>query len=193
MKQMRLGKTGPRVSSICLGCMYFGSKVNEQTFFRRMDRYVEAGGTFLDTADCYAFWIPGHAGDESETTFGRWMEQRRNREKVYLATKVGARPPQMGSAPVASETEGLSLRVISEAVDGSLRRLKTDHVDLLYTHLPDVSVPLEVTIERLDRLRRSGKVLNVGCRNEQHLLENLAAADLRFSPEFFDMMKTPAG
>lgn len=166
MEQIRLGKTDSFVSSICLGCMYFGSKVDEETSFRLMDRYVEAGGAFLDTADCYAFWIPGHSGDESETTIGNWMQQRRNRSKIFLATKIGARPATGESNLGTRETEGLSTRAILDAVDGSLGRLRTDHVDLLYTHIPDLSVPLEVTLEALDRLRRSGKILNTGCSNE---------------------------
>ncbi len=161
MKQVRLGNTGALVSEICLGCMYFGSKVDQATSFRVLDRYREAGGSFLDTADCYAFWVPGCHGDESEATIGRWMKERRNRAGVFVATKVGARP---GSLP--GSTEGLSAAAVAAGLDGSLRRLGTDHVDLLYTHIPDPVVPLEESLGALDRLVRDGKALSIGCSNE---------------------------
>jgi aryl-alcohol dehydrogenase-like predicted oxidoreductase len=163
MKQIALGTTGEMVSALCLGCMYLGTKVNEAMSFRILDAYAEAGGSFLDTANCYAFWIPGATGDESETLLGRWMRERDNRNRIFLATKVGARPSG-GSA--GGPPEGLSARVIERAVHESLHRLGTDTIDLLYTHVPDRSTTLEETIEALDRLVRAGKVRFIGCSNE---------------------------
>ncbi len=166
MKRVELGNTGTFASEISLGCMYFGSKVDETTSFCLLDRYLDAGGSFLDTADCYAFWIPGNRGDESEATIGGWMRQRRNRGSVFVATKVGARPDPRRSDSSSDSKEGLSADAVVAGLEGSLRRLGTDHVDLLYTHVPDLTVPLEATLGALDRLVRQGKALAVGCSNE---------------------------
>jgi aryl-alcohol dehydrogenase-like predicted oxidoreductase len=163
MKQITLGTTGEKVSALCLGCMYLGTKVNEAMSFRILDAYAEADGCFLDTANCYAFWIPGATGNESETLLGRWMRVRNNRNRIFLATKVGARP---SGGSVGGPPEGLAARVIEQAVHESLRRLGTDTIDLLYTHIPDRSTPLEETMEALDRLVRDGKVRFIGCSNE---------------------------
>ena len=132
--------------------------------FRILDAYAEASGSFLDTANCYAFWIPGATGDESETLLGRWMRERGNRNRIFLATKVGARPA--GGSAAGGPPEGLSAPVVERAVHESLRRLGTDTIDLLYTHVPDRSTPLEETIETLDRLVRAGKVRFISCSNE---------------------------
>ena len=163
MKQIALGTTGENVSALCLGCMYLGTKMDAAMSFRILDAYAEAGGSFLDTANCYAFWIPGATGDESETLLGRWMRERDNRNRIFLATKVGARP---SGGPAGGPPEGLSARVIERAVHESLRRLGTDTIDLLYTHVPDRSTTVEETIEALDRLVRAGKVRFIGCSNE---------------------------
>jgi aryl-alcohol dehydrogenase-like predicted oxidoreductase len=162
MKKIALGMTGEKVSALCLGCMYLGTKVDQPMSFRILDTYVEAGGSFVDTANCYAFWIRGATGDESEALLGRWMRERGNRNRIFLATKVGARPSVAGGGP----PEGLSAPVIERAVHESLRRLGTDTIDLLYTHVPDRSTPLEETVEALDRLVRAGKVRFIGCSNE---------------------------
>jgi aryl-alcohol dehydrogenase-like predicted oxidoreductase len=162
MKTIDLGTTGEKVSALCLGCMYLGTKVDQAMSFRILDTYVEAGGSFVDTANCYAFWIPGATGDESEALLGRWMKERGNRNRIFLATKVGARPSVAAGGP----PEGLSAPVIERAVHESLRRLGTDTIDLLYTHVPDRSTPLEETVEALDRLVRAGKIRFIGCSNE---------------------------
>ena len=92
MNQIALGDSGAQVSALCLGTMFFGTTVDEPTSFRLLDRYYDAGGRFLDTADIYAFWVDGGEGGESESLLGRWMEQRGNRDEIFLATKVGAAP-----------------------------------------------------------------------------------------------------
>ena len=99
MKRLSLGDSGAEVSALCLGCMYFGTRVDEQTAFRLLDRYFEAGGRFLDTSNNYAFWVDGGEGGESESLLGRWLEQRGNRDEVFLATKVGANPSPTRMSP----------------------------------------------------------------------------------------------
>ena len=113
MNQIALGDSGAQVSALCLGTMFFGTTVDEPTSFRLLDRYYDAGGRFLDTADIYAFWVDGGEGGESESLLGRWMEQRGNRDELFLATKVGAAPgrrpdrrddpPRRGGEPAPPE------------------------------------------------------------------------------------------
>src|SRR5512139_151809 len=93
MKKVALGKTGVSVSEISLGCMLLGSAVDRTTSYEMLDRFVAAGGDFLDTANCYAWWVGKgeFVGDESERLVGRWLKERKNRDGVFLATKVGAR------------------------------------------------------------------------------------------------------
>jgi aryl-alcohol dehydrogenase-like predicted oxidoreductase len=160
----RLGKSDLEVSKLCLGTMYFGTKVDEKTSFRLLDEYVEAGGNFIDTANCYAFWIEGGIGDESENLLGRWMKERDNRNALTVATKVGCRPKYVG-APYPDGLQGLSGKTIIEDVENSLKRLQIETIDLFYTHQDDRRVPLEETLSALDRLVKSGKVRHIGCNN----------------------------
>jgi aryl-alcohol dehydrogenase-like predicted oxidoreductase len=151
------------VSRMCLGTMFFGTTVDEAASFGLLDGYREAGGTFLDTANNYAFWVDGATGDESETVVGRWLADRGARDEVVLATKVGARP-RPGSTSTA-DALGLSARAVAEQVEGSLRRLGTDHVDLLYTHIHDAGTPVEETLRALTDLVAAGKVREVAASN----------------------------
>ncbi len=152
MKTVQLGKSGLRVSQICLGTMTFGREADEATSFAILDWFVEQGGSFLDTANVY------NAG-ESEAIIGRWMKARGNRGKLVVATKVFG---QMGEGP---NDGGLSRIHIQHAVEASLRRLSTDVIDLYQIHRWDPSVPIEETIDALDDLVREGKVRYVGCSN----------------------------
>ncbi|GCE49737.1 aryl-alcohol dehydrogenase-like predicted oxidoreductase [Thermosporothrix hazakensis] len=163
MQQVPLGKTGVQVSAICLGCMFFGTRIPKEIAYQLLDDYVEAGGCFVDTANNYAFWVEGATGDESETLLGNWMKERRNRDQIFVATKMGARPTVPGGG--LDQAEGLSARTIIKAIEGSLKRLQTDHIDLYYTHMEDRATPLEETLEALDRLVREGKVSMLGCSN----------------------------
>lgn len=131
------GPSGPVVSALCLGALPFGTTVDEKTSFAILDRFVEAGGDLIDTADNYAFWAPGGTGDESESTVGRWLASRRLYDKVVISTKVGARPTVPGSG--LETAEGLSAPVIRKAAEASLRRLGTDRIDLYWTHIEDRS------------------------------------------------------
>jgi aryl-alcohol dehydrogenase-like predicted oxidoreductase len=154
MRTVPLGEAGVDVSALCLGCMFFGTRVDEETSMHVLDAYTEAGGSFLDTANNYAYWIEGGRGGESEELLGRWMGRRGNRESLFLATKVGGAPG-----------EHLSGAAISAALEGSLRRLQTESIDLYYSHVDDRSVELEETLEAFGDLVTAGKVRHIGCSN----------------------------
>lgn len=163
MKQVPLGKTDMHVSALCLGCLPFGTTIAEETAYQLADHYFEAGGRFFDTSNNYAFWVNGATGDESETVLGRWLKDRKNRDHVFLATKVGARPTFPGGG--FENKEGLSAQAIEKAVEGSLTRLGTDYLDLYYAHIDDRQTPLEETLAAFDRLVKAGKVRAIGCSN----------------------------
>ncbi len=158
MRSMKLGHTGVDVSALCLGCMYFGSAVDEPTSFGLLDQYVDAGGTFLDTANNYAYWVRGFQGGESEQLLGRWMKARGNRDRLFVATKVGFNMPPRVPLSLARTT-------IMEQCENSLRQLQTDHIDLYYAHTDDRATPLEEVLETFDQLVRQGKVRYIGCSN----------------------------
>ena len=164
MQTVRLGDTGEQVSALSLGCMYLGTRSDQERSYALLDRYVGAGGTFLDTANCYSFWIDGATGDESELMLGRWMKARGNRDALFVATKVGSRPAFAGGR-WPEDAQGLSAAAIVEDVEHSLRRLQTDRIDLYYAHLDDRPTPLEETMEAFARLARAGKIRHVGCSN----------------------------
>jgi aryl-alcohol dehydrogenase-like predicted oxidoreductase len=159
MQYRFLGNTGLRVSALCLGSMQFGWNVDEPTSHAILDTFVAAGGTFIDTADIYSRWVEGNPGGVSEEMIGRWMQQRRNRYEVIIATK-GAGP--MWSGPTG---EGLSRTHLLRAVDDSLRRLQTDYIDLYQTHWYDANTPIEETLGTLTDLVRAGKIRYLGCSN----------------------------
>jgi aryl-alcohol dehydrogenase-like predicted oxidoreductase len=163
MKQTTFGDTGLQVSALSLGCMYFGTTVDEATSFRLLDAYYDAGGRFLDTANNYAFWVDGAEGGESEALVGRWLSQRGRRDEIFLATKVGANPtvPNGGF----ETAEGLSAAAVRAALDASLRRLQTDRIDLYYAHIDDRATPLEETVEVFGELVDQGLARRVGCSN----------------------------
>jgi len=159
MNYRNLGRTGLKVSNICLGTMQWGWTADEAASRAVMDAYVEAGGNFIDTADIYSFWAENNPGGVSEEIIGRWMKERGNRDQIVLATKVRGR---MWDGP---NGEGLSRVHIIKACDDSLRRLQTEYIDLYQTHWYDDETPIEETMEALDSLVRQGKVRYVGCSN----------------------------
>jgi aryl-alcohol dehydrogenase-like predicted oxidoreductase len=130
---------------LILGGNVFGWTADEATSFRIMDSFVAGGGTMIDTADTYSAWAPGNRGGESERVIGNWLGARGRRDDVLIATKVGF-------------AGGLSAANIERAIEGSLRRLRTDYVDLYYAHRDDEEVPLEESLEAFDRLVKAGKV-----------------------------------
>lgn len=167
MKKVKLGNTGEMVSHMSLGCMLMGSSIDKNDSYTLLDEYCKNGGSFLDTADCYAWWVNNGNGNESEKLLGGWMKDRGNRKDLFLATKVGAQPTDFKKAQTdfLGNIEGLSSKAIFEAVDRSLVNLKTDYVDLLYTHIDDRSIDLEETLGALNELIKSGKVKYIGCSN----------------------------
>lgn len=152
-------------SPLVLGAMMFGTAIDETTSFALLDRFVERGGVWIDTADCYSFWASGSGqGGDSERVLGRWLAARPDlRERVRIATKVGAEPLWAGSFP--ANRAGLSARAVREALAGSLDRLGLESVDLLWLHMEDRATPIEETVEALAELTGSGLVARVGASN----------------------------
>ena len=157
MQMRTLGKLQVPVSPIILGGNVFGWTIDEAQSFRILDRFVERGFNFIDTADVYSRWLPGNEGGESETILGKWLRQSGKRDAVVLATKVGM---EMGEGK-----KGLSAQYLREAVEASLRRLQTDYIDLYQTHQDDKETPLEETARTLDALVHEGKVRMIGASN----------------------------
>ncbi|MFD7706355.1 aldo/keto reductase [Streptomyces sp. NPDC059785] len=149
--------------TIVLGTLPFGTTVTEETSLKILDRFRELGGTVLDTANNYAFWADGATGDESELVLGRWLRDRGARDEMIIGTKCGARPSVPGAGLEAAE--GLSEKTVRAALDDSLRRLGTDHVELYWSHIEDRSVPLEETVHALAGLVRDGKAGELGVSN----------------------------
>jgi len=158
MEYRNLGRTGLKVSELCLGTMTFGWGADEATSLTIMDRAFDAGINFLDTADIYSNWAEGNPGGVAETYIGRWLKGK-DRRQIVIATKVRGR---MWDGP---NGEGLSRAHIMQAVEDSLRRLDTDYIDLYQTHSPDEQTPIEETLRALDDLIRQGKVRYIGCSN----------------------------
>ncbi|HXJ79372.1 MAG TPA: aldo/keto reductase [Candidatus Methylomirabilis sp.] len=159
MLMRKLGRSGLRVSALCLGGNTFGWTTDQEASEAVLDAYVEAGGNFIDTADVYARWVPGNVGGESETVLGKWMSARRNRHDVLIATKV------MGAMGSGANDTGLSRHHIMAAIEASLRRLQTDYVDLYQAHWDDRDTPLEESLRAFDDLVRQGKVRYIGASN----------------------------
>ena len=156
-------KTRREVSVLSLGAMHFGTATDEATSFALLDRYVQAGGTFIDTADNYAFWI-GTQGGESEELLGRWRRSRGVGDEIVIATKLGARPLAPGTS-FSDNAEGLSAKVIRESSERSRDRLGMSRLDLLYAHIEDPQVPLAETVEAFAALVTDGAVGLLGVSN----------------------------
>ena len=157
MEMRALGQSALQVTPLMLGGNVFGWTADEQTSFRILDRFVEAGGNFIDTADVYSRWAEGHQGGESETILGRWFKQSGKRDKVVLATKVGM---DMGDGKT-----GLRPEYIHQAVEASLQRLQTDRIDLYQSHKDDADTPLADTLGAYAELIAAGKVRVIGASN----------------------------
>jgi aryl-alcohol dehydrogenase-like predicted oxidoreductase len=148
-----IGTTALSVFPIALGTNVFGWTADKETSFAVLDAYVEAGGNFVDTADVYPYWVTGES--TSELIIGEWMAKRRNRDSIVLATKVG----------MLEGLEGLAPATIRTAVEDSLRRLRTDYIDLYWAHVDDHDTPLVESLAAFDALVREGKVRHVGASN----------------------------
>ncbi len=159
MQTIQLGSTDADVSVMCLGTMHFGTKEDEETSFRLLDQYVEAGGNFIDTANVYARWIRGYEGGESETLLGKWMRERGNRDSLFIASKVGFEMPTRGV------TRGTSAKQIVAECEKSLKRLGVETIDLYYAHHDDRDTPLEESLAAFDKLKKEGMVRYIGASN----------------------------
>ena len=164
----RIGTTSLQVFPVCLGGNVFGWTATEAESFAVLDAYLAGGGNFVDTADVYSAWKEGNSGGESEEILGRFMASRGNRDRVLVATKVGK---------LAGLT-GLSAGTIRKAAEDSLRRLRTDRIDLYYAHADDPATPLEETLGAFDALVREGKVREIAASNytASRLAEALAVS-----------------
>ena len=178
MQKRRLGQSQILTAPLVLGGNVFGWTLDEPSSFRILDEFVGAGFEFIDTADAYSNFVPGNVGGESETIIGNWLQQRGNRNRVILATKVGNR---MGPG-----MQGLSKAYIFRAVEDSLRRLKTDYIDLYQSHRDDPATPLEETLQAYAELIRQGKVRAIGASNYEapRLLEALDIAKRESLPRY---------
>ncbi|MEH1128152.1 aldo/keto reductase [Micromonospora sp. CPCC 206061] len=171
MRTVALGRTGEQVSQLALGCMLMGTLTDEASSFEMLDRYLDAGGSFLDTANCYAWWPPGGRGGESEELLGRWFARTGRRDEVFLATKGSAWISDADALrgklreEIATRYEGAGGETLRRAIDDSLRRLGTDHVDLYYVHVDDRSTPLEETLSALADIVAAGKARYIGWSN----------------------------
>lgn len=175
MRINRLGRTGLKVTEICLGTMTFGNQADEATAFAIMDTADRAGVSFFDTADVYPLGGDPEAHGRTEEIVGKWLRERGARERIVLATKC--RNP-MGPGP---NDGGLSRKHVLAACDASLRRLQTDYLDLYQVHAPDSDTPIDETLSALDDLVRAGKVRYAGCSNfpAWQLAEALWTSDTR--------------
>lgn len=174
MEYRNLGRTGLKVSALCMGTMQFGWSVDEAGTQQILSRSLDAGINFIDTADIYSKWVDGNPGGVAEEYIGHWRKQAGvPRDRLVIATKVRGR---LGDGP---NDEGLSRVHIMQAAEASLRRLQTDYIDLYQTHWPDQSTPIEETLRAMEDLVRQGKVRYVGASNYKawELMQALWAAD----------------
>lgn len=176
MQTIELGRTGRQISKLALGAMQMGNATSGPDSVHILNRFLDEGGTLIDTADCYEWWARRDSrGGESEELLGRWLRETGARDRVFLATKGSALPqhsPQLWDDAGEPNWElarrtfaGAGARALTDALDGSLRRLGTDHVDLYYIHVDDRATPLEETLEALAGFVQSGKVRHVGWSN----------------------------
>lgn len=176
MEYRKLGRTGLKVSELCLGTMTFLWSSDEKTSFDVQSAFMAAGGNFFDTADVYSRWVPGNPGGTAETVMGKWLKQSgHTRDQVIWATK--GRSP-MGDGPNDS---GASRVHLMKALDESLCRLQTDYVDLYQIHWPDYDTPHEETLRAMDDMVRSGKVRYIGASNYPAwwLMKSLWVSDVK--------------
>lgn len=157
MEKRELGGSGIWVTPFCFGGNVFGWTADEKTSFTLLDALVDSGLDFVDTADVYSTWVPGHKGGESETIIGNWLRRSGKRDKVIIATK--------GGKPMGPAKKGLSKTYITRAVEDSLKRLRTDYIDLYQSHEDDPNTLLEETMHVFTDLVKQGKVRAVGASN----------------------------
>ncbi|UFH56778.1 aldo/keto reductase [Spirosoma sp. KNUC1025] len=157
MEKRTIGRSDLAVAPLAFGGNVFGWTADESTSFQLLDAFVDAGFNLIDTADSYSHWVPGNKGGESETIIGNWLKKSGKRDQVIIATKVGS--------GLANGKKDLSSKYILQAVDQSLQRLQTDHIDLYQSHYDDLETPIEETLEAFGQLVKAGKVRFIGASN----------------------------
>lgn len=178
MEKRIIKNTDLEVSPINLGGNVFGWTLDEKKSFEILDAFIDEGFNFVDTADMYSYWVDGGPGGQSETIIGNWMKSRANRDKVIIATKTGG---QTGTHPVdTSKTH------IIKSVDESLKRLKTDYIDLFYTHYDDEKTPIQETLEAYDQVIKAGKVRHIAVSNisPERLIESMEVSEKYNLPKY---------
>lgn len=157
MQKIKLGHSEVEVSSLAMGTDLFGSKRDLDTCFRLLDTFRDKGGNFIDTGNFYAAWLPGSVGGDSEKAIGEWLATRNCREDVVIGTKLGFDYP--------GSEGGLSASEIEKECDKSLKRLRTDYIDVYWAHRDDLDTPQEETMEAFHKLVKAGKIRAVGASN----------------------------
>jgi aryl-alcohol dehydrogenase-like predicted oxidoreductase len=157
MEKREIGTSGIKVNPFAFGGNVFGWTIDEKVSFNILDKFVDSGLDFIDTADVYSKWAPGNKGGESETIIGNWLRKSGKRDKVVIATKVGI--------DLGDGKKGLSRKYITQAVEDSLKRLQTDYIDLYQAHIDDKETPLLETLEAFTDLIKQGKVRAIGASN----------------------------
>lgn len=180
MDKRTLGRTDLEIAPLVLGGNVFGWTLDERGSFEVLDAFVDHGFNAVDTADSYSTWVSGNKGGESETIIGRWLAANPGkRDKVVVFTKVGSDMGEPGK-------KGLSARWIAQAVEDSLRRLRTDRIDLYFSHWPDADTPQAETLAAYDKLLKAGKVRAIGASNldATQLADALAIAKSKGLPRY---------
>lgn len=177
MKKKKIGTTELEVAPLNFGGNVFGWTLDEKQSFDILDAFTAAGYNFIDTADTYSWWVNGKGG-QSEEIIGNWLKARNNRHEIVLATKVGSETKEHGF--------DISKKHILKSVDESLQRLKTDHIDLYYTHFDDEKTPVEETLEAYDQIIKAGKVRYIAASNvaPQRLIASFEAAEQYGLPKY---------
>jgi len=178
MEQRELGNSGLKIAPLMFGGNVFGWTVDEAMSFKLLDAFLDAGLNAVDTADVYSRWVPGHPGGESETIIGNWLKARGRRAEVVLATKVGLNK--------GADGKGLTREHVLRGVEASLRRLKTDYIDLYQSHTDEADTPLEETLAAYAELIAQGKVRVIGASNYggDRLAAALEASRVRRLPRY---------
>jgi aryl-alcohol dehydrogenase-like predicted oxidoreductase len=157
MQKRKLGNSGLEIGPLALGGNVFDWTADEKTSHAVLDAFAGAGFDCIDTANAYSVWVPGHKGGESEIVIGNWLKKRGGRDKVVIATKVGA--------PMGDGGKGLAKDYIAKEVEASLKRLQTDYIDLYQSHYDDEATPIEETLQAFAKLIQQGKVRALGASN----------------------------
>ncbi|WP_434978846.1 aldo/keto reductase [Daejeonia sp. YH14] len=177
MKKVIIKNTDIEIAPVNFGGNVFGWTLDEQQSFDILDRFVDGGFNFVDTADTYSWWVNG-VGGQSETIIGKWMKERGNRDRMVIATKVGSETKEHGF--------DISRKHILKSVDESLKRLQTDYIDLYYTHFDDNVTPVEETLEAYQEIVKAGKVRYIAASNvsPERLTESFEVSEKNGYPKY---------